>query len=178
MKLLRSYEAGELIFVEPRSSEQQPKVGIPWPMEIWYDEPAKQDTTGLMCAVTEIEGMHLDLFQGTYGGGKVTVLPDTGATHCFVSREAVKRLKVHITPIKYGTAKVVNRNSVTIEGECLARLKLDSFVATVRCLVLPMLLDGVDIVLGQTFMKRYQGCLLYTSPSPRDAHESRMPSSA
>ena len=23
-----------------------------------------------------------------------------------------------------------------------------------------------------------QGCLLYTSPSPRDAHESRMPSSA
>ena len=25
---------------------------------------------------------------------------------------------------------------------------------------------------------RYLGCLLYTSPSPRDAHESRMPSSA
>ena len=24
----------------------------------------------------------------------------------------------------------------------------------------------------------YNGCLLYTSPSPRDAHESRMPSSA
>ena len=24
----------------------------------------------------------------------------------------------------------------------------------------------------------YRGCLLYTSPSPRDAHESRMPSSA
>ena len=23
-----------------------------------------------------------------------------------------------------------------------------------------------------------EGCLLYTSPSPRDAHESRMPSSA
>ena len=25
---------------------------------------------------------------------------------------------------------------------------------------------------------RVNGCLLYTSPSPRDAHESRMPSSA
>ena len=24
----------------------------------------------------------------------------------------------------------------------------------------------------------FSGCLLYTSPSPRDAHESRMPSSA
>ena len=35
-----------------------------------------------------------------------------------------------------------------------------------------------------TFLKvniswdRYYPCLLYTSPSPRDAHESRMPSSA
>ena len=33
-----------------------------------------------------------------------------------------------------------------------------------------------------TFIIRVQGksmvCLLYTSPSPRDAHESRMPSSA
>ena len=27
-------------------------------------------------------------------------------------------------------------------------------------------------------MKRVLACLLYTSPSPRDAHESRMPSSA
>ena len=28
------------------------------------------------------------------------------------------------------------------------------------------------------FTEQYLPCLLYTSPSPRDAHESRMPSSA
>ena len=28
------------------------------------------------------------------------------------------------------------------------------------------------------YKKEYNSCLLYTSPSPRDAHESRMPSSA
>ena len=27
-------------------------------------------------------------------------------------------------------------------------------------------------------VRLYKNCLLYTSPSPRDAHESRMPSSA
>ena len=27
-------------------------------------------------------------------------------------------------------------------------------------------------------VEQLEGCLLYTSPSPRDAHESRMPSSA
>ena len=28
------------------------------------------------------------------------------------------------------------------------------------------------------YTRQYGTCLLYTSPSPRDAHESRMPSSA
>ena len=31
---------------------------------------------------------------------------------------------------------------------------------------------------GRQVMKVKERCLLYTSPSPRDAHESRMPSSA
>ena len=31
---------------------------------------------------------------------------------------------------------------------------------------------------GLTIMRNGMTCLLYTSPSPRDAHESRMPSSA
>ena len=30
----------------------------------------------------------------------------------------------------------------------------------------------------EILMHGYMNCLLYTSPSPRDAHESRMPSSA
>ena len=32
--------------------------------------------------------------------------------------------------------------------------------------------------LGKMFAGHDEDCLLYTSPSPRDAHESRMPSSA
>ena len=31
---------------------------------------------------------------------------------------------------------------------------------------------------GAKFMPQYRNCLLYTSPSPRDVEESRMPSSA
>ena len=33
-------------------------------------------------------------------------------------------------------------------------------------------MDGIEL------LSRIHDCLLYTSPSPRDAHESRMPSSA
>ena len=36
---------------------------------------------------------------------------------------------------------------------------------------------GIDSSVSST-LSAMTGCLLYTSPSPRDAHESRMPSSA
>ena len=39
--------------------------------------------------------------------------------------------------------------------------------------------QAVDIVESNRLPEKlYMPCLLYTSPSPRDAHESRMPSSA
>ena len=43
--------------------------------------------------------------------------------------------------------------------------------------------DNVGIILEEKnilriLSKRYKNCLLYTSPSPRDVEESRMPSSA
>jgi len=39
-------------------------------------------------------------------------------------------------------------------------------------------LEDVYILLHEKKLSNLQACLLYTSPSPRDAHESRMPSSA
>ena len=40
--------------------------------------------------------------------------------------------------------------------------------------------DGAECILegGPAEVEGYQGCLLYTSPSPRDRTRSRMPSSA
>ena len=38
--------------------------------------------------------------------------------------------------------------------------------------------DGRDVSADGTKLDGIESCLLYTSPSPRDAHESRMPSSA
>ena len=43
---------------------------------------------------------------------------------------------------------------------------------------LKMLNKGHVLVFGDIILDRYISCLLYTSPSPRDVEESRMPSSA
>ena len=61
--------------------------------------------------------------------------------------------------------------------------------ATVKaCTIDDIKKTGSEIILSNTYhlmirpgverIKSAGGCLLYTSPSPRDAHESRMPSSA
>ena len=39
-------------------------------------------------------------------------------------------------------------------------------------------INDLKILLANETTSMLHGCLLYTSPSPRDAHESRMPSSA
>ena len=41
-----------------------------------------------------------------------------------------------------------------------------------------LFIEYCDYLLITFVDKEFKGCLLYTSPSPRDAHESRMPSSA
>ena len=38
--------------------------------------------------------------------------------------------------------------------------------------------ENPQAVTQEDFYEDLKNCLLYTSPSPRDAHESRMPSSA
>ena len=39
-------------------------------------------------------------------------------------------------------------------------------------------LNEKDFQVINDLQEKFKDCLLYTSPSPRDAHESRMPSSA
>ena len=52
------------------------------------------------------------------------------------------------------------------------------FLRTMRCIVLPQAFRiAIPPLLNQTLLL-VKNCLLYTSPSPRDVEESRMPSSA
>ena len=53
-----------------------------------------------------------------------------------------------------------------------------AFGLTVTNIVGAIAAPYVGRALDKYPLKHVMGCLLYTSPSPRDAHESRMPSSA
>ena len=73
-------------------------------------------------------------------------------------------------------------STVGMEGTSLRYRGYDAIKLTethtyedVASLIISDDLDGSNFT---TFFKQYYSCLLYTSPSPRDKHRSRMPSSA
>ena len=75
-----------------------------------------------------------------------------------VDEKSTTRALVTLEPLERGFGHTL--------GNALRRILLSSMPG---CAVTEVEIDGV--------LHEYS-CLLYTSPSPRDAHESRMPSSA
>ena len=69
-------------------------------------------------------------------------------------------------PIQQTTVRIAGADNKALEH----RLKLDMYNAV--CKVKPEVGEGVSIE------DDVYSCLLYTSPSPRDKRQSRMPSSA
>ena len=80
-------------------------------------------------------------------------------------RDVVKRTKLTENCSKKTIKKYVD--------EVIQELTLDEKIGIMSGQVTEKkLLDDLFLI------EHYNVCLLYTSPSPRDAHESRMPSSA
>ena len=82
-----------------------------------------------------------------------------GKIHYVGVNDRNKHLFEGMWPLPYG----VSYNSYLIDDETVA------------------LVDTVDICYFEVYLRKIKsiiGCLLYTSPSPRDMRRSRMPSSA
>ena len=86
--------------------------------------------------------------------------------------ETVHRRRWAILGVMSMSLIIVMLNNVTL-NVALPELSKDLKADNTE---LQWILDAYALVFGGLLL--VMGCLLYTSPSPRDAHESRMPSSA
>ena len=74
----------------------------------------------------------------------------------------------------YTTVKASNGAKLEVSWETRRNIRPWNKSLYVRCLRFLSEGDQIEIIFGDTS----KGCLLYTSPSPRDRQKSRMPSSA
>lgn len=114
----------------------------------------------------------LDIFDGLLSGARVRVLPDTGATHCFVSAGLAQKLNLAVTPSVFAPVRLADATSTPIVGESRVKLRMGPFATEIRVLILQRLTPAADVVLGQNFLKRFhalydtaRGELRLTRPS-------------
>ena len=69
-------------------------------------------------------------------------------------------------------------SEITLELEAGANEVLEAADAEVETIEVPGALEVPGVIAMAADSAKYDGCLLYTSPSPRDRTRSRMPSSA
>ena len=100
-------------------------------------------------------------FGAQVAGVSGNVLFDSGATANFVSASFCRSQGVRISADP-GSVTLGNKTSTSFLGKAKVYLKLSAFHQAVDCLVLDELLDGVDLILGQTFMKKHKVDLLYS----------------
>lgn len=148
-----------------------PVITEPW--EAWYDPP-KAERQAPVCAVADdSDGFaRLDLFTGRLSHAPVTVLADTGATHCFIAKALAERLGLALRPSPLAPVRLADASCCSVLGECVVPLRMGPFATEIRVQVLPTLTTSADVVLGQTFLKRFdaqlapaQGLLRLSRPS-------------
>ena len=78
-------------------------------------------------------------------------------------------------PLKLDCGKTIKDFPIAYETYGSLNSKKDNAILVFHALTGDQFVTGINPV---TNKEGWWSCLLYTSPSPRDAHESRMPSSA
>eukprot|EP00198_Chlamydomonas_reinhardtii_P004973 XP_001694309.1 predicted protein [Chlamydomonas reinhardtii] len=80
---------------------------------------------------------------------------DTGATHCFIAKALADRLGLSLRPSSLAPVRLADASKCDAVGECVVPLRLGTFSTEIRVHVLPSLTSSADLVLGQTFLKRF-----------------------
>lgn len=123
-------------------------------------EDFEADDTPVLSAVTA-DGSLAMCFDAQIAGAAGHVLFDSAATENFIP-ESLCRL--HGISVSSSPISVIlgNKSVASSVGSARVYLKLGAFHQPVQCVVLPDLLDGIDLILGNAFMLKYKVDLLFS----------------
>ena len=115
---------------------------------------------------------------GRGGPFNISALPDTGATVAVIARDIANDNRMDIVAAPGEKLYAADNSPLQVTGATTFKIN----DVPMRAIVTTSLSD--DLLIGWKDLQRLNiipecfPCLLYTSPSPRDKRQSRMPSSA
>lgn len=146
--------------------------GCPYPMQAWYDppaepkpfpppphfaqesgcEPATQAVASCTLAAAASNGPSM-VFSARIAGAKGLVLMDTGASAVFISEEFCLANGIKIFPYD-GSVTLAGNQSTPVIGKCFVGLNIGKGVShKVEAIALPELVNGVALILGESWLK-------------------------
>ena len=155
MTLLKEYPADAPIFT---STNQSTPTSVPYPLQLWYDAPLPLPPA--ICSVTAPSKM---CFVAKANGRLCTAMLDTGASDIFIDKSFAERHSLPIQPCTR-SCQIADGTSTPVIGMCSFTLNLDGKLQQrVQALVLPGLVEGVQLLIGESWLTAHQAELSYQS---------------
>ena len=152
MQIVKEYPAGTPVFTAGGID----LLRQPWPVRVYYDAPSKpqmpvQPSIAVLCPVA----MRLAV---KISGARGVAAPDSQASHCFISKEYAALHGLCISSASSTAVQLANQTACVTEGTCAVEVKLGKCAQlhTINAYVLPALMPGVDIILGQDWLEEHR----------------------
>ena len=152
-------------------------------MGLIFDKSSTRTRVSFQVAMARLGGTTIDLNPTTSQIGRGELIRDTArvlSKYCDVLAIRTFKQTVLDEYAKWATIPVINALT-DLEHPCQALadfLTIKEEFGELKGKVLSYIGDGNNVANSLIICGALLGCLLYTSPSPRDKRQSRMPSSA
>ncbi len=149
MRLLKTYEKGQQLFTAEAAAAGKAR----WQMEVWYDPPVPQLHLGAVMR----QALTMQ-FNGTLAGNLAAkLLIDSGASDVFVTSAACRQAGITVRPAIGAAAGVSlgdGQADAKVVGSCVLPLRIQGYKGKVKALVLESLLEGFDVILGDSWLSQ------------------------
>ena len=103
------------------------------------------------------------LLAGKIAGVPCRVLIDTGASNTFIDKGFVEKYKLAVDPSKSYGVNVAGGTTALCSGTCRVKLALQSSTTNIAADVMPNVLDGVDLILGNDWLLAHKARLCFAT---------------
>jgi hypothetical protein len=169
MVLLQQYQPGHKLF-KPTAADADLQ-SVPWTVEVWYDpplppppEPRPSSTPLARISATKALGVSM-VFAAKISGRREHTLMDTGASHNFIAASFAEMMGLQhkIAGSSPSQVEVAGQTTLPILGSVKVPLRIGALSDTVTALVIPDLIRGVALILGESWMIHRKADILYSS---------------
>jgi hypothetical protein len=135
----------------------------PSPVLVFNVPPDNRDLTPFCKIGDDDPALHM-VFQGQIEHTKAPTLFDSGAERCFIHHALVRKCHLPMHRSEFKAVSTADGKPSAILGAVTFNLRLANTSYQVTANVLPSILDGVQLIIGQDFLSKHEGGLLYGNP--------------